>query len=327
MANVINYFKEFFYSKYNAILAGCTLGIGLLSAHPFVLILGIVAYGLGLMFIHDSPWFRNIVDQKYSEQDKLQAYKQVEEFKARRAKQLQALTSSRRQKYLELVEVGKAIEQATSENTISSDNTVDSRLQKIDELIWTFLKLLTIEQSLDLFIESERQDDLPKDVKEVESRLMELTQELETLKANPKTDASVMLSKERLFNSYGERRDVLNKRIARVEQAKANIEVVNAEQERLQQQVKLIRSDAIATRNTESLTSRIDASLEHLGETNKWLSEMNDFKDIVGDMPESVTSRIGFGEENVPSSSIENYMLSDIAPKKVRVKRGNYIET
>jgi 16S rRNA A1518/A1519 N6-dimethyltransferase RsmA/KsgA/DIM1 with predicted DNA glycosylase/AP lyase activity len=108
-----------------------------------------------------------------------------------------------------------------------------------------------------------------------------------------------MESKQRLFNSYGERKEVLNKRVTRVEQAKANIEVVTAEQQRLEQQVKLIRADAVATRNTEALTDRIDASVEHLGETNKWLSEMNDFKDVVGDMPDNISTRIGFGEDGI----------------------------
>lgn len=318
----INYLREFFYSKYNAILAGCTVGIGLISAHPFMLVLGIVAYGLGVMFIHDSSWFQKKINEKYDQIDKIENYKQVEEFKAKRAKQLDALSSSRKGRYMELVAVGKAIEQATGE-TVNSDNPMDSRLRKIDELIWTFLKLLTIEQSLEAFIESEREDNLPKELKDVEDRLISLTKEIETLKADPKTNPSVLASKERLFSSYGERKDVLNKRVTRVEQAKANIEVVKAEQERLQQQVKLIRADSIATRNTEALTSRIDASLEHLGETNKWLSEMDEFKDVIGDMPENISSRIGFGEDGIGSSGyrlIEGYN-EEILRKKPEVKK------
>ena len=295
----VNYLREFFYSKYNGILAGVTIGLGMISGHPFMLIAGIVGYGLGLMFLHDCSWFQNKMSEKYDQIDKLEAYKQVEKFKAMRAKQLEALSLSRKERYINLVSVGKAIEQATAETVSDSENTMDSRLRKIDELIWTFLKLLTIEQSLEVFIESERQDDLPKELKEVEDRLLELAKEIDELKKTVGTNALVLSSKERLFSSYGERREVLNKRVTRVEQAKANIEVVSAEQERLQQQVKLIRADAIATRNTESLTSRIDASLEHLGETNKWISEMNDFKDIVGDMPQNISSRIGFGEDTI----------------------------
>lgn len=332
----INYLREFFYSKYNGILAGATVGVGLLSGHPFLLILGLVSYGLGLMFIHDSAWFQKKMNDKYDQIDKLENYKQIEEFKAKRDKQYNALSASRKEQYMELVAVGKAIEQATSETASGDDNPMDSRLRKIEELLWTFLKLLTIEQSLEVFIESERQDNLPKELEDVENRLVDLTKELEALRADTKTNPAVLSSKERLFNSYGERKDVLNKRATRVEQAKANIEVVKAEQERLQQQVKLIRSDAIATRNTESLTSRIDASLQHLGETNKWLDEMNEFKDVIGDMPSSLTERIGFGDEGFASGSSIPYQLNsgtasgmgfnEIAPKKVRVNKPRNIK-
>lgn len=314
----INYLKAFLYSKYNGILAGCTLGIGLISAHPFIFLVGIVAYGFGVMFLHDSKWFQDKVNKEYDIQDQISSSKQLEEFKTRRAKQLETLSSSRKEKYLSLVEVGRAIEQATSETVSDPENTMDSRLRKIDELIWTYLKLLSIEQSLEVFIESERQDELPKELKSVESRLIGITKEIETLKADANANTSVLSSKERLFNSYGEQKDVLNKRLNRVEQAKANIEVVKAEQERLQQQVKLIRADAIATRNTDALTSRIDASVEHLGETNKWLEEMNDFKDIVGDMPSNMSSRIGFGEESVKSNDAFLTMVNHVDNSRKR---------
>ncbi|MEO6036313.1 MAG: hypothetical protein ABIQ35_13735, partial [Verrucomicrobiota bacterium] len=56
---------------------------------------------------------------------------------------------------------------------------------------------------------------------------------------------------------------------------------------------------AVATKNAETLTARIDATVEHLDQTNKWLSEMDEFKDTVGDMP-STEARLGFETTNVP---------------------------
>ena len=43
----------------------------------------------------------------------------------------------------------------------------------------------------------------------------------------------------------------------------------------------------------ETLTARIDATVEHLDQTNKWLSELDEFKDLVGDMP-STDVRVGY---------------------------------
>ena len=43
----------------------------------------------------------------------------------------------------------------------------------------------------------------------------------------------------------------------------------------------------------------IDATVEHLDQTNKWLSEMSDFHDMVGEMPDS-PKRIGYGANATP---------------------------
>ena len=75
-----------------------------------------------------------------------------------------------------------------------------------------------------------------------------------------------------------------------------------SEQERLDQQIKLIRADAVATKNADALTARIDATVEHLDQTNKWLSEMDEFKDLVGDMP-STELRVGYQAVATPLPS------------------------
>ena len=67
----------------------------------------------------------------------------------------------------------------------------------------------------------------------------------------------------------------------------------------MDQQIKLIRADAVATKNAETLTARIDATVEHLDQTNKWLSELDEFKDLVGDMPPTEL-RVGYQATPVP---------------------------
>ena len=74
-------------------------------------------------------------------------------------------------------------------------------------------------------------------------------------------------------------------RLRRIEQAQSNHDLIRAEQERLVEQVKLIRADAIATKNADTLTARIDLSIEHLAATNRWLSEVAEFKDLTAQMP------------------------------------------
>jgi hypothetical protein len=96
-----------------------------------------------------------------------------------------------------------------------------------------------------------------------------------------------------------ERLEVLRKRQQRLEQAQENLALVVSEQERLDQQIKLIRADAVATKNAEALTARIDATVEHLDQTNKWLSELDEFKDLVADMP-ATERRVGYASSAPP---------------------------
>jgi len=87
---------------------------------------------------------------------------------------------------------------------------------------------------------------------------------------------------------------VLSKRQDRVSEANENVTLVQAEQDRLVEQIKLLRADAIAARNADTLTARIDATVEHLTETNKLFSEMDQFKDLVADDMPQTGERLGF---------------------------------
>jgi len=127
-------------------------------------------------------------------------------------------------------------------------------------------------------------------VKEAESEAGRLGAEIEALKAK---GGAAFETKQRYLGSRMERLEVLRKRLQRVEQAQANLALVLSEEERLDQQIKLIRADAVASKNADALTARIDATVEHLDQTNKWLSEMDEFKDLVADMPPT-QMRVGY---------------------------------
>src|SRR5258705_13607862 len=165
--------------------------------------------------------------------------------------------------------------------------------------MWTFLRLLGIEESLERFLDTERREDVPTMLKDAEAEATRLTKEVDALK--DKGDTGAFETKQRFLNSRMERLDVLRKRQQRLEQAEQNLALVLAEQERLEQQIKPIRADAVATKNAETLTARIDATVEHLDQTNKWLSELDQFKDLVGDMP-STALRVGYDAPAGPAS-------------------------
>lgn len=296
-----SYRREFFKSPHHAALALVTLGGGFIlsSSFPLALVLGATAYVLGWIYLPDMPLFRNWVNKRGQAVQNAAAQAQVAKFVAQRDALLAGLTAASRSHYQSLAAVCRDIEAASADTPLSPDNPDDDpRLRKLDELMWTFLRLLSIEDSLKEFQETERREDVPGIVKQAEAEVAQLSSEFDALKAKG-TSVAVLEPKERLLDSKLERLDVLHKRQERIQQAQSNLELVISEEERLEQQVKLIRADAIATKNADTLSARIDATVEHLDQTNKWISEMSEFRDMVGDIPDSAT-RIGYGSSAPP---------------------------
>jgi hypothetical protein len=283
--------REFLASPHHALLAAATLGAGFLTAEPLYFIAGATAYVVGWVFVPGLPLFQRFLDRKREAAEKAAETSELAQFNTRREALIQSLTSGRRDRYFALTKVCKDIENSAAQNPD------DPRLRKLEELMWTFLRLLTMEESLAQFLEIETKDNVPELVAEAEKECAKLRAEVEALRRKGQNDE--LDAKERLLNSRTERLETLGKRAERLGTAKSNLALVVAEQERLDQQIKLIRADSIATRNAAALSARIDATVEHLETTNQWLSQMDQFRDILTDVP-LTTTRAGFGEMSGP---------------------------
>jgi hypothetical protein len=294
-----NYRGEFLKSPHHAALALLTLGLGFLTAQLLPLIAGVTLYALGWIYLPDLGFFRRWVDRRREKARQGEEAGKVNQFCQRRDALIASLSPARRDRYNRLSSVCRDIETAGADNLLASPEAggTDPRLRKLDELMWTFLRLLGIEESLEKFLDTEHRENIPGILKDAEAEAARLTQEVDDLKA--KGSAAIAGNKQRYLSSRLERLDVLRKRQQRTEQAQDNLALVVSEQDRLEQQIKLLRADAVATKNAETLTARIDATVEHLDQTNKWLSELDEFKDLVGDMP-ATEMRVGYNATPVP---------------------------
>jgi DNA repair exonuclease SbcCD ATPase subunit len=278
--------REFLQSPHHAVMALATLGAGFASGEALYFILGAAAYVLGWVFVPDMPLFKNWVEGRQNVKRAAEAQGELAEFAARRDALLGELTNARRRYYDELSNVCREIEHS------ATGQTDDPRVFKLEELMWTFLRLLTIEQSLDQFLETEAREDVPGLLAAAKSEVDDLVAAIEALRRENRVSA--LEAKERLLESRRELVATLEKRADRIEQARNNLALVASEQERLDQQIKLIRADSIATKNATALSARLDATVANLEATNQWLSQMDQFRDILTDMPQSGV-RVGFG--------------------------------
>jgi myosin heavy subunit len=288
-----NYRQHFLRSPHHIWLALLTLGIGFMTGWGIGLLAGATAYVLGWIYLPDFRFFRRWVDKRLDAERQAVAEAKLAEFIRQRDAALAALAGGRREKYEALAQVCRDIERATAESEGVSPGqlALDTRMRKLDELMWMYLRLLSLDQSIEVFLEGERRENLPQMIEQTEGEIMALSAEVTEMQKEG--NRLTLEARQRLLNSRRELFETLQKRLVRFEQTKANLQVVRSEQDRLVEQVKLIRADAVATRNTQALSTRINASMEHLEETNKWLSELSEFKDLVGEIP-ATDQRIGY---------------------------------
>src|SRR6266436_5594654 len=179
-----NYHREFLPSPHHAALGFLTLGVGFCSAGLLPLILGATCYVLGWIYLPDIPFFRRWVDNRHEAVRRADEQQKVADFVKRRENLIASLSPSRRERYRKLAQVCRDIENASADNPMASaDSSTDPRLKKLDELMWTFLRLLGIEETLEQFLETERRENVPEILKDAEAEAARLNTEIEALKS------------------------------------------------------------------------------------------------------------------------------------------------
>jgi hypothetical protein len=275
-----------------------------------VLAFGVGLYFLGWVYMPDMPLFRNWVtrnEQAVSDQD---AQRQIQGFVERRRLLVDKLSPECRARYQTVVGICQDIERATKEGSIGiSEN--DPRLRKLDELMWTYLRLLVMQGSLESYLQTESEQALPKDIEAAQQEIAAMENQIKILAGKgEKPEAKI-----RVVESKKERLATLTKRLSRIGDAKDHQALVVAEQDRLVEQIKLLRADALATHNTDTLTARIDATVEQLNETNRMMSQMDQFKDLVSDDMPLSSGRLGFA---IPSTDDKQEAIKRPGAERLR---------
>ena len=273
-----NYLKEYLRSNEHLWTAVTTLGAGLAAGSVVGLCVGVAAYALAWIYVPDMPFFRNRIDAKAAVLSRQEAEAQAQAFRDRRDRIRKALRPDNQARYNELAAVCREVE--------GGENSSEVVMGRLDELMWTFLKLLTLQEAMQRFLAESKSENLESQIKEAQA-------ELDKLLADPPAPGS---TREKLLNSKQQVVEVLKKRQEAITNASDNLGIVQSEQERLGHQIRLLRAEAVASRNSDMLTAKIDASVQTLELTNSMLSQMGDYREIIADMP-PIGARIGYGEK------------------------------
>ena len=274
----LNYHKEYLKSPEHLWTVVGTIGGGLAVGNVIGLLVGVAAYALAWIYVPDMPFFKKKVDAKAEVLAQRDEDAQTVAFRARRDGMRRALSHGNQSRYNELAGVCQEIETGN----VGSN---DALFGKLDELMWTFLKLLTMDEAIQRFLEESKGEDLGGQIAEAQAEVDKMGSE----KPAPGS------SKEKLLNSRQQVVEVLKKRKEAIGGAQDNLGLVQSEEERLGHQIRLLRAEAVATRNSDLLTVKIDSSVATLQDTNALLSQMSSYQELVADMPQT-NARIGYGD-------------------------------
>jgi len=174
-----------------------------------------------------------------------------------------ALSPAARVRYLRLLsECGKILGIAPGGGEETSGTLDDQRAGGLNQLLWLFLRLLASRETISSNIDQVGRVDVEREVADVRERL-ERAEKAEQDSA--------------LARSLQATLDIQQKRLDNLVKARKSLEVIDAELERIEQQVNLIREETAVSGNPELLSARLDAVTDTLGETSSWVDQNAEF--------------------------------------------------
>lgn len=140
----------------------------------------------------------------------------------------------------------------------------------LGRLLWVYLRLLSTRQAINRTIKSSMEtsdaaSDLDVRVRNLKSRLEEPIS-------------------EDLRKSLTGQIDILQQRLERRREAKEKMAFLDAELTRIQEQVELVREQAVLTADPETISQRIDQVTTTLGTTSQWVSDQQKIYGAVEDL-------------------------------------------
>jgi hypothetical protein len=180
----------------------------------------------------------------------------------------QALSKEDQQRYRNLESRCRTLlEQQLHLQTPSSG--LQAQGEVLGKLLWVYLRLLATRQSITRIIRGGLGS--PDETKELAERIGALQTQL----SGPIT--------EDLKKSLSGQIEILQQRLEKRHEAKEKLEFLDAELMRIQEQVELVREQAVLSADPETLSQRIDQVTTTLGSTNQWI---RDQQKIYGAMEE-----------------------------------------
>jgi hypothetical protein len=196
----------------------------------------------------------------------------------RQASLLGVLDTASRIRYQKLAAMCASVLQ-TADSSSGPVGGTELRSGGLDQLLWIFLKLLVSRQRIAFILSQTSQTDIEKEIAVTSKRV----------EGEAETSA--------LGRSLRGTLDIQKRRLENLLKARESLTITEAEIDRIEKQVALMREEITVSSDPEVLTARLDGIVDSLQGTTKWMSDNDEvFGKLDGEsLPPELLSEIGGG--------------------------------
>jgi hypothetical protein len=302
---LFKYIKKAFLFHWNLLVFAGASGFALLSGHPDVFVplvlAGEVTY-LGMLGTH--PKFQRYVDAQEAKEGREQSSVLVAEAFNRILKSLPAQQLRRFESLRERCSSLRQIAQqmrASQELGSGSDPLPleDLQLSGLDRLLWIYLRLLYTQDMLERFFDRTSESQIKGEIHRLEEKLSRAPA--------PGPDSPRQVIRKTLEDNL----ETCRGRLANLQKARENSELVEAEIERLENKIRSITEMAINRQDPQFVTGQVDQVADSLVQTEQTMNDLNFATglDLIDDATPSIIPR------EVPIESTEAVSNEDEVPR------------
>jgi len=149
-------------------------------------------------------------------------------------------------------------------DTASLGSFRHTHARNLNQLLGIFLRLLGSRQLIEDNVQNLNRKSLEEEIRRLESNLAGAG------------------DNEALVRAISGTLDIQRRRLENLDRADANLRVIDAELQRIERQVELLREESALTGGPARLSERLDAVTSVMGETSRWFDEHADFFGSLG---------------------------------------------
>jgi hypothetical protein len=151
-------------------------------------------------------------------------------------------------------------------------NQEDLRISGLNQLLWTFLKLLNSKIKISKILSQVTKQDIEKEISKISTQMEQ----------EDKSSA--------FYRSLQGTLEIEKKRLENLIKAGESIKVVDSELDRIEKQVTLLHEEYLVSSDPDILTAKLDNVMQSLQGTSRWMSEHNELFGSIDEisMPENL---------------------------------------